>query len=304
MQTTLAALPAVTPIMEWTMGDSPTLGLTLGSTTFSGLDSGSLPTDSGKLSVDSGSGSVIPSLGRGWNGAALSKDLSEVNGKTLRGVVYTNAEEPTGGTADTDYQVLGSWLVLPNDAAAAPAGSYNLGVFQFASSARLTETQLDGNAGNITFEGPATGVYTTGAYTGTGTSRRVTSAEVGSFTAAVELVGVFGASAAADTFTGVTGTVNSFMDANGKSLGWTMSLQDTGSASGGTGDTGELFTGETVLETTGAQSATGDWGVGFYWNAQRTPAGLGLAGGTFDASTAASEDSHLHVVGAFAAERQ
>lgn len=303
MQTTLAALPAVTPSMEWTRGASPTLGLTLGSTTFSSLDGSSLPMNSGRLSVDSGS--VIPSLGRGWNGAALSKDLSEVNGKTIRGVVYTNAEEPTGGTADTDYQVLGSWLVLPNDAAAATAGSYNLGVFQFASSARLPETNLDGNAGDITFEGQATGVYTTGAYTGTGASRRVTSAEVGSFTADVELVGAFGASAAADTFTGVTGTVNSFTDANGKSLGWTMSLQATGSDTGGASNTDEVFTGNTVLETTGAQSATGNWGVGFYWNTQRTPsAGLGLAGGTFDASTATSEDSLLHVVGAFAAERQ
>ena len=417
MQTTLAALPVVTPSMEWTRGASPTLGLTLGSTTFSSLDSSSLPMNSGKLSVDSGSGSVIPSLGSGWNGAALSKDLSEVNGRTIRGVVYTNAAKPTGGTADTpartfgaegfdlsgnsalstllgaaadpttaqeltiegfkvtisasaittlrtgaaqntpipvsveydddgttrtrsdarltcaqltcrsvggnlqgswtlsapkvtgtagtqdtDYQVLGSWLVLPNGPAA--TGSYNLGVFQFASSARLTETQLDGNSGNITFEGPATGVYTRGAYTGTGTSRRVTSAEVGSFTADVELVGAFGINAAADSFTGVTGTVDSFTDDNDNSLGWTMSLQATGSASGGTGDTGELFTGETVLETTGGQSATGNWGVGFYWNAQRTPAALGLAGGTFDASTATNEDNLLHVVGAFAAERQ
>ncbi len=410
MQTTLPALPVVTPSMEWTRGDSPTLGLTLGSTTFSGLDSGSLPTDSGKLSVDSGSGSVIPSLGRGWNGAALSKDLSEVNGKTLRGVVYTNAEEPTGGTADTpartfaedfdlsghsalstllgaaadpteaqeltiegfkvtipaadiarlrtgaaqntpitvsvedggttrsnvrlacavltcrnvggnlqgtwtlrapkvtgtagtqdtDYQVLGSWLVLPNDADA--TSSYNLGVFQFSSSARLARTNLDGNSGDITFEGPATGVYTTGAYTGTGNSRRVTSADVGSFTADVELVGDFGASGGAGTFAGVTGTVNSFTDASGNSLGWTMSLQDTGAGSAGTD---ELFTGDTVLETREGQSAGGDWSVGFYWNTQRTPSpGLGLAGGTFDASTAASEDSHLHVVGAFAAERQ
>lgn len=414
MQTTLAALPVVTPSMEWTRGTSPTLGLTLGSTTFSNLDSSSLPTNSGKLSVDSGSGSVIPSLGSGWNGAALSKDLSEVNGRTIRGVVYTNAAKPTGGTADTpartfgaegfdlsghsalstllgaaadptaaqeltiegfkvtipaaaittlrtgapqnipitvsveydddgttrtrsnarltcaqltcrsvggnlqgswtlsapkvtgtagtqdsDYQVLGSWLVLPNGAAA--TGSYNLGVFQFASSARLAQSNLDGNSGDITFEGPATGVYTTGMYTGTGTSRRVTSADVGSFTADVELVGAFGASGGAGTFAGVRGTVDSFTDDNGKSLGWTMSLQATGP---GTAATDELFTGETVLETTGGQSATGNWGVGFYWNAQRTPAGLGFAGGTFDASTATSEDNLLHVVGAFAAERQ
>ena len=418
MQTTMTA-PTVTPSMKWVRGPRPTFGLTLGSATFSGLDSGALPANSGRL--DSDSGSTIPGLGSGWNGASLSKDLSMLNGRTIHGVVYTNAAKPTGtnaaeparsfaegfdlsghsalstalggssdvtadqeftiegfkvtipqaafntlrtgafqatpitvtveytedgatksrsgqltcevlqcrsvggqlqgtwdlkalagddrdGTQDTDYQVLGSWLVLPNADSGDPTDSYNFGVFQFAASGgRLTETQLDGNAGdtdgNITFEGPATGIYTTGSYSGTGSSRRLTG-EVGAFTADVELVGKFGTGTGADSFTGVTGTVNGFMDNRGNSLPWTMSLEDTGSSSGGTNDTGELFTGETTLETTGGQSAEGHWGVQFYWNSQRDPAGLGFAGGTFDASTAVSEDNALHVIGAFAADRE
>ncbi len=426
-QTTLTAVPTITPSMTWTRGTSPMLGLTLGSEAFSGLDSGSLPMNSGKLSVDKDS--ALPSLGRGWNGVALSKDLSEVNGRTIRGVVYTNAAKPTGegvtdtpartfaegfdlsghsdlntllgassaitspqeltiegfkvtidasditalrtgapqsrllvdveyddsgttrtredvelrctvltcryfggslqgtwtlsnpvrlgmgGTQDTDYQVLGSWLVLPNTNTDA-TDSYNLGVFHFTASGvadgLLTAAQLDGNAGaasgsnqgKITFKGPATGIYTTGTRSGSGATRTVTAAEVDAFTAAATLVGTFGTTAVVsdDSFTGVIGTVNNFMDSSGESLPWTMSLKQT---TGHDTDTTELFTGTTALETTSGQSLTGDWGVQFYWNNQRTPTpGLGFAGGTFDASTATSEDNLLHVVGAFAAERQ
>lgn len=227
-----------------------------------------------------------------------------VVGGQLQGTWSIVAQPEPGmhGTADDAHLILGAWMVLPRDssAPASSATSYNMGSFGYGvlgatNGARVAQTTLNsiGGDGDYTFTGPATGLYMTGEYRGTGIARRLANAEVGSFTADVELTAV-----RATTFTGVSGTITDFKG-NGADLGWEMSLSNTGPGAAGTD---ELFTGGTVLETPGGAEATGMWGVSFYWQSD-TPSGIRYAAGTFNASNSDTASSALQVVGAFGAER-
>lgn len=231
--------------------------------------------------------------------------LCRVVGGQLQGTWSIVAQPQSGmhGTADDAHLILGAWMVLPKDssAPASSATSYNLGSFAYSvvgatSGGRINQTALNsiGGDGNYMFTGPATGLYMTGEYRGAAgsTARRLVNAQVGSFTADVELTAV-----RATTFTGVSGTISDFEE-NGADLDWEMSLTSTGPGAAGTDI---LFTGETVLETSGGAEATGMWGVSFYWED-----GIGIehAAGTFNASNSDTASSALQVVGAFGTERQ
>ena len=279
VQSTLATEASVAPTASWaSSATAPTLGLTVGGFT--------------SLSVDEDSG--VPSLGEGWNGAALIQTASTETG---RAVIYSNiAKQPDGGTADAYYLTLGAWLAVP----AGPASDstlYNMGAFADGSSAsRISRSLFNLQVNAFTFEGPATGLYTRATYSGSGGARALRSAEVGSFTALARLSVDFGQTITA--IAGFSGSVTDFRE-NGESLGdWEVSLAETS-----TNPTGndQLFIGSTSGSAQG-RSLTGRWGVEFYRNT--TGASADYAAGTFSASTAAANNDALHIVGAFGAEIQ
>ena len=229
----------------------------------------------------------------------VSDTCRGVTGSNPRLVGSWDIEVPavpaTAGTQDPFTVTLGSWLVLPKTPG--DATQFNMGVFADTENVAATtigRTQLENLTGTATFTGRATGLYMNGEYSGRGASRALASAEVSSFTADVSLVADFGTASA---FTGVTGSVSSFMDTklmddgDAIPLDWRMTLQNTA-------DDGDVLqSGPTILETGAGQSATGTWGVQFAWDGVRA----GQALGTFSASTAVTVDNALHVVGAFGA---
>lgn len=216
------------------------------------------------------------------------------------------------GTQDTHYHVLGSWLVLPGDSGATGETAYNLGSFAYSSVQPGTGTGTRRSRANLTaslatdaevgFTGRAAGLYMTGSYRGSGQSRSVASAEVGSFLADVKLTLKANNSG---TFSGVEGTVSNFTNDNNRSLGWMMSLGNAvNDPAGASAATDEVFVGDTLLETPGGLSATGKWSSQFYYDPGAGLGGQGAAAGTFSAATdnsASPANSALHVVGAFSA---
>ncbi len=210
-------------------------------------------------------------------------------------------DDAVEGDPDLRYRLLGAWLVLPSDAAVAATDviGYNLGSFSYDNQTnRRNQGALEaqaGSSGSLKFTGPATGLYMTGEYRGSGSGRRVDSAEVGSFTAAAELTAT---TDSGGDLEGITGTVTNFRDANSRDLGWRMSLEDTGP---GADDNAESFDGTTRLETSNAQAVTGNWVTQFYYRDTDEGANTKFAGGTFNASSGVDDDKAVHVVGAFAA---
>ena len=282
VQSTEGTEPGVTATASWaSSGAAPTLGLAV--------------TGTGSNSFSADGDSEVPSLGTGWNGVALGKTIP--TGRVGRAVVYSNIEkQPDGGSADRYYLTLGAWLALPDDPAAA-SNNYNMGAFANGHSAtallRNTVIQLTGTA---TYEGPATGLYTTAGYSGSGGSRRLESAEVGSFTATARINADFGATG---SVTGrMSGTVTNFME-NGESLGnWTVNLYRTDLFQPASR---ELFYGRTTGSADG-ESMAGQWGLQFYRNS--TSGYPDSAVGVFTASTVASNNAALHLVGAYGADRR
>ena len=261
---------------SWASGAAPTLGLTVGAFT--------------PLSVDRDSS--IPSLGQGWNGVALSAtgNILKVNG-----VIYSNIEKAVGGTPDEYYLTLGAWLATPIDPAGAST-DYNWGAFANGHAATgLNRNQFNALTGSATYQGPATGLYSKATYTGSGGTRALQSSHVGSFTATATINADFDAGGG---FGGMGGSVTNFRE-NGESLGsWTVNFPTTtlillsafevlAGSSGGSAD---------------GQTLTGEWGVQPYRNSATS--GAEMVVGTWTASTAAANNDALHMVGAFAAERQ
>ena len=270
----------VTQIVSWASSDAaPTLRLSVSGT---GSDTFSVEGDSD-----------LPSLGTGWNGAALSK--TGPAGRTARAVLYSDiTQQPDGGSADAFYMTLGAWLVTPDDPAAAST-QYDLGVFARGSTGRINHSTIRSLAGRATYQGPATGLYSAATYSDSSGSRALESATVGSFTATATINADFGVSG---NFGGFGGTVTNFRE-NGESLGnWTVDLGQV-TINQGTG----FFYGGIGGGQAGSRSlSTGNWAVEFYRNS-----GSGhpdLATGTFSASTLGPADDALHIVGAFVAERQ
>ena len=273
--------PNVAATASWASGTAPTLGL--------GVDMSSLD---GPPPVDPNRS--VPSLGEGWNGGALGGTVGHLNGHA---VIYSNIEKAVGGTPDGYYLTLGAWLVTPVD----PAGAsilYNWGAFANGHAAvALNFGQITALTGTAAYQGPATGLYSKATFTGSGGSRALQSAQVGSFTATAAInanfdAGVGGAGA-------ITGSVTNFRE-NGESLGdWTVNL------SSATNNVflsyPELFSGLTGGSADG-RSLSGEWGVQPYRNSASS--GAGWVVGTFNASTAAANNDALHMVGAFSAERQ
>ena len=281
----------VTPTATWaSSAAAPTLGLTVSGT------------GSNTFSVDGDS--AVPSLGTGWNGAILSKTFSAgtpPTGRTAYAVVHSNIEKASGATPDPYYQTLGAWVLFPDDPAAG-SDQYHLGVFADAASANtLTGANVVALGGTATYRGPATGLYTEAAWSGSGGSRAPDTAKVGSFTATATINANFG-STGSFTGLGFTGNVTNFME-NGESLGnWTVNFSSisgresmnldlwnrSNSAARGSGD-GRSFT-------------TGNWAVQFFRN---SASGLpDSAVGTFHTTTAATNNNALRIFGAFSAERQ
>ena len=164
------------------------------------------------------------------------------------------------------------------------------------SATALTRNNVLQLTGTATYEGPATGLYTTAGYSGSGGSRTLESAEVGSFTATARINADFGPSG---SITGrMSGTVTNFME-NGESLGnWTVNLYRTDLFQP---TSSELFYGRTTGSADG-QSMAGQWGLQFYRNS--TSGYPDSAVGVFTASTAASNNAALHIVGAYGADRR
>ena len=273
-------LETVTPtVSRASSGAAPTWRLTVANT------------GSEQFSVDRDS--HVPSLGRGWNGAVLHKPMPGTVDKTVRAVMYSDIE----GSADTYYTVLGSWLRMP-DSSAAASTEYDLGVFAYASSGALdTVDTLEAFTGTASYTGPATGLYSAATYTGTGATRTLESATVGSFTATATINADFGATTTA--WTGASGTVTGFME-DGEPLGdWTVNLPNTNTA----GVWVNLFRGVTSGgQADGRSLSNGNWAVLFH---RRSASGHpDLALGVFTASTAGSADDALHIAGSFAAGRQ
>ena len=277
---TLEAMRTVTQIVSWASSDAaPTLGLSVSHT---GSDTFSVEGDSD-----------LPSLGTGWNGAALSK--TGPAGRTARAVLYSDiTQQPDGGSADAFYMTLGAWLVTPDDPAAAST-QYDLGVFARGSTGRINHSTIFGLTGRATYEGPATGLYSAATYSDSSGSRALESAEVGSFTATATINADFGQ---AGNVGGFGGTVTNFRE-NGESLGnWTVDLAQVTTNQG----TGFFYGGIGGGQAGSRSLSTGNWAVEFYRNS-----GSGhpdFATGTFSASTLGPADDALHIVGAFVAERQ
>ena len=277
---TAGALETVTPTVSRASSvAAPTWALTVANT------------GSNNFSVDRDS--HVPSLGRGWNGAVLHKPMPGTVDKTVRAVMYSDIE----GSADTYYTVLGSWLRIP-DSSTAASTQYDLGVFAYASSGALaTAGTAEGLTGIASYRGPATGLYSAATYTGTGATRTLESATVGSFTATAWLRADFGATTGA--WDGVYGTVTGFME-DGQPLGdWSVVLPSTNTA----GIWAELFRGVTSGgQADGRSLSNGNWAVLFHRRAASGHPDLAL--GVFTASTAGSADDALHIAGSFAAERE
>ena len=273
----------VRPTASWTGGRGPTFGVSVSGT---GDESFSVDEDSS-----------VPALGEGWNGAVLNKTVP--TGRTAYAVVYSNIEKASGGTPDPYYQTFGAWVLFPDDPAAG-AAQYDLGVFADARSANaLSGANVIALSGTATYRGPATGIYTEAAWSGSGGSRAPDTAKVGSFTATATINANFGATG---SFTGVgfRGNVTNFME-NGESLGnWTVNLNNTSSR-----DSGNL----NLWVSTGARGSAdghsfteGHWGVRFYRNSASGHPDSAV--GTFSASTASTNNNARRILGAFSAERQ
>ena len=271
----------VTQIVSWASSDAaPTLRLSVSGT---GSDTFSVEGDSD-----------LPSLGTGWNGAALSK--TGPAGRTARAVLYSDiTQQPDGGSADAFYMTLGAWLVTPDDPAAAST-QYDLGVFARGSTGLINNNAtLNSLTGRATYQGPATGLYSAATYSDSSGSRALESAEVGSFTATATINADFGQ---AGNLGGFGGTVTNFRE-NGESLGnWTVDLGQITTNQG----TGFFYGGIGGGQADSRSLSTGNWAVEFYRNS-----GSGypdFATGTFSASTLGPADDALHIVGAYVAERQ
>ena len=269
---------------SWASSDAaPTLGLTVSDT------------GTNTFSVDGDSD--VPSLGTGWNGAALSKTVPTGSGSTAHAVLYSNIEkQPDGGNADAYYLVFGAWLSLPDDPASGIPS--DLGVFANGySSNPVTIGQVMNQAGTATYRGPATGLYSTATYTGSGAGRALQSAKVGSFTARATIWVNFGAGIGSFNSTG--GNVADFME-NGESLGnWTVSFNSTSSRDS---SAPAIFVGDVRGQADGPIFSAGRWGVQFY--RESTSGHPDSAVGTFTASTAASDNEALRLAGVFGADRQ
>ena len=196
----------VTPSASWATGTAPTLGLSVSGT------------GSNTFSVDEDS--AVPSLGTGWNAAVLSKTGN--TGRTALAVVHSNIEDGTGGTADNYYMTFGAWMEIP-DSSTAASSNYNWGGFgTVTTSVGLTRPQMLSLSGNVTYQGPASGIYSMATYN---SSNTLESAVVGSFTATANIFSDLGGSGYLNN---VGGNITDFRE-NGEPLpgDWRVNFQAT-----------------------------------------------------------------------------
>ena len=272
----------MTPTVSWaSTAAEPTFGLTISAT------------GTGSFSVDEDS--VAPDLGTGWNGVALRKTTPGGGGRTHWAVLYSNREkQPEGGSADNFYLTFGAWLTMPDDPAVA-ANQYNMGIFANGyAPVGLTKIQMQALSGSATYRGPATGLYSIGAHSGSGASRVVESAEVGSFTATAQIRMNYGAGSGVGS-----GTITDFRE-NGEPLGdWRLNF--AGSASSPDSGRSSMIGGN-ITGQADHRSLLGSYRAQPYRN---STTGLpGLAMGTFSANTSNNRDDSIHIFGVFGAEPQ
>ena len=274
--------PTVTETASWDSGTAPTLGLSVNVASLRGPP----PVDRD---------SSIPSLGEGWNGVALSDTFGTLNFNG-HAVIYSNIEKAVGGTQDEYYLTLGAWLVTPTDPASAST-IYNWGAFANGHAATaLNRTQIRALTGSATYSGPATGLYSKATFTGSGSTRALQSSHIGSFTATATINADF--DAGTNMYGTMGGSITDFRE-NGASLGeWTVNFPATQAIITASRET---FAGSSGGSADG-QTLTGEWGVQPYRNSATS--GPEMVVGTWTASTAAANNDALHMVGAFAGERQ
>ena len=216
---------------------------------------------------------------------------------------------------DEAYLSLGVWLSLPDLA----DGRFDAGAFA-EGSMPFTRGDLNKLTGEVKYEGPATGLYTTGVYPRPRASTDgrpndcncpvVEGAHVGSFVAKAELVANFGTTATDPPMVG--GFIQDFRE-EGMSLGsWSVEL--VGADNNGMiaddatyGDaTTALLNGMTMGEADG-RILEGQWGVQFFSNGNDSGVAPGYAAGTFSASTQDENTpldvNALHIIGAFGTEK-
>ena len=273
--------PLVTETASWDSGTAPTLSLNVDTS----------PLDGPPL-VDPDR--WIPSLGEGWNGVALGETGELYTGNA---VIYSNIEKAVGETQDEYYLTLGAWIAMPVD----PAGAvtdYDWGAFANGHAATaLSRAQIRALTGSATYSGPATGLYSKATFTGSGSTRALQSSHIGSFTATATINADF--DAGANMYGTMGGSITDFRE-NGASLGeWTVTLPATESV---ISTASEVFAGSHSGGSADGQALTGEWGVQPYRNSATS--GAEMVVGTWTASTAATNNDALHMVGAFAGERQ
>ena len=272
--------PVVTPTASWASSDTaPTLGLTVSNT---GANTFSVDGDSDVLS-----------LGTGWNGAALGKTVP--TGRTARAVIYSDiTKQPTGGSADTYYTILGAWLVLP-DSSTAGRTQYDWGAFVLGNAGSIWGANIRSLTGTATYIGPATGLYSKATYTGSGGTRALESAEMGSFTATAALSANFGGGG---TFSGIGGNVTDFRE-SGESLGnWTVTFDSSSNQNSGE----RTYHNSVSGGADGRNFQRGRWTAEFFRSAGSGHPDKVL--GIFTASTIDNINDALHIVGGFSAERE
>ncbi len=230
--------------------------------------------------VDSAdSGTTTLEAGRGpsgdWNYIELHKSLSD---GSLWVDVYTNLG--VAGTTDADYLASGLWVYVPD--AATSVSDFAFGAFVHGEDL-YTQRNLRGLAGQYTYTGDATGVYSVLAE-----ERNYF------FDADVTLTANFGTPAILGT---IGGYINNFSVAdeyieNNPTL--ILSTEDIGGSEPG------FFKGNTGMSYDG-DGYTGKWGGQFFDNDGSNPPGS--VAGTFGAAANVGGNGEKSLLGVFGAGR-
>ena len=191
------------------------------------------------------SGTYTCDTGSGRDGTCTA--VVATQGFTLAGsgtwtFTPSNAETRVTDSKDTAYASYGWWL-----SKAANDGPFTASAFHDFKGTAGTVNIADLVAGSATYVGGAAGKYALSSSTG-GTN------DAGPFTARATLEAEFGASA-----NSITGTIDKFMGADGKSRDWSVELNETAVA-----DNGAItaLTSDATVWTIGTDEgeATGEWG--------------------------------------------
>ena len=186
----------------------------------------------------------------------------------------TTVREP-----DTDYLVLGFWLVVPDNASS--AADYVFGAFADGSDP-FEQAHVVALQGTATYEGAATGVYS---------EKTAESTSIGYFDGDVELTADFGGGS---DFGTINGSITNFK-ADGEPVDGTLNLETANIGARNSG----FFEGE-ASGSDGERLYVGTWGGQFFGN-DESDGRPGSVAGTFGGH---STDDAVNFVGAFGAYKE